>query len=94
MREGKESVRYSDFMWAFSSLEANIGFGPRDLQFACHASTCVTIPQAISKLHDVGMTKESGVLYNNLAATSLQTKRPAAALHYCTLALEVGHYGP
>ena len=45
--------------------------------------------QGIAKLQEVGLTKEKGVLYNNLAATSLQTRRPAAALHYCTLALQV-----
>lgn len=32
------------------------------------------------------------MLYNNLAATSLQTRRPAAALHYCGLALQVRSY--
>ena len=33
--------------------------------------------------------KESAVLYNNLGATSIQTDRPAAALHYCKQALQV-----
>lgn len=45
--------------------------------------------QAISKLAEARLVKDTAVLYNNLAATSLQTSRPAAALHYCAKALQV-----
>lgn len=45
--------------------------------------------QAIKLLHSAELYKDSAVLYNNLAATGIQTGRPAAALHYCEKALLV-----
>lgn len=74
--------------YSFQRMGSFAVFLDRLLEKARSVMWCYGL-QAIVKLQAAGLTAETAVLFSNLAATSLQTNRLAAALHYSHRALTV-----